>query len=175
MIKPANFDSTKVYPLLMYVYGEPAGQTAQDSWGGGHLWEHMIADQGYVVATVDNRGTPSPRGRAWRKVVYGAIGILSSHEQADAVRALTASRRYLDPTRVAIWGWSGGGSRTLEGIVSYPDVYHGGKFAAPAPVESLYHPSYPKRVLGFLASPADSLRLQRASAMNLAAGMHRGP
>src|SRR6266487_2299803 len=64
MIKPANFDSTKVYPLLMYVYGEPAGQTAQDSWGGGHLWEHMIADQGYVVATVDNRGTPSPRGRA---------------------------------------------------------------------------------------------------------------
>src|SRR6266487_2823995 len=89
MIKPANFDSTKVYPLLMYVYGEPAGQTAQDSWGGGHLWEHMIADQGYVVATVDNRGTPSPRGRAWRKVVYGAIGILSSREQADAVRALT--------------------------------------------------------------------------------------
>src|SRR5216117_3116095 len=64
MIKPANFDSTRVYPLLMYVYGEPAGQTAVDSWSGGHLWEHMIADQGYVVATVDNRGTPAPRGRA---------------------------------------------------------------------------------------------------------------
>src|SRR5258705_6238201 len=93
----------------MYGYGEPAGQTAQDSWGGGHLWEHMIADQGYVVATVDNRGTPAPRGRAWRKVVYGAVGILSSKEQADAVRALTGSHHYLDPTRVAILGWSGGG------------------------------------------------------------------
>jgi dipeptidyl-peptidase-4 len=101
MIKPANFDSTKTYPLLMYVYGEPAGQTAQDSWGGGHLWEHMIADQGYVVATVDNRGTPSPRGRAWRKVVYGAIGVLSSREQADAVCALTGSRRYLTIRRAS--------------------------------------------------------------------------
>ena len=133
MIKPANFDSTKGYPLLMYVYGEPAGQTAQDSWGGGHLWEHMIADQGYVVATVDNRGTPAPRGRAWRKVVYGAIGVLSSREQADAVRALTGSRRYLDPSRVAIWGWSGGGSSTLQAMFRYPDVYQVGMSVAPVP------------------------------------------
>src|SRR5204863_426672 len=80
MIKPANFDSTKVYPLLMYVYGEPAGQTAQDSWGGGHLWEHMIADQGYVVATVDNRGTPSPRGRARQAVrLHGVPQSLALH------------------------------------------------------------------------------------------------
>src|SRR5207237_2259542 len=92
MIKPGNFDSTKVYPLLMYVYGEPAGQTAVDGWSGGHLWEHMIADQGYVVATVDNRGTPSPRGRAWRKVVSAAIGVWSRRETACATRAFTGRR-----------------------------------------------------------------------------------
>src|SRR6266850_808813 len=171
MIKPANFDSTKAYPLLMYVYGEPAGQTAQDSWGGGHLWEHLIADQGYVVATVDNRGTPSPRGRAWRKVVYGAIGILSSHEQADAVRALTASRRYLDPTRVAIWGWSGGGSSTLQGMFRYPDVYQVGMSVAPVPDERLYDTIYQERYMGLLANPADSARYQRASAINQAEGL----
>jgi dipeptidyl-peptidase-4 len=171
MIKPAKFDSTKAYPLLMYVYGEPAGQTAQDSWGGGHLWEHMIADQGYVVATVDNRGTPSPRGRAWRKVVYGAIGILSSREQADAVRALTGSRRYLDPTRVAIWGWSGGGSSTLQAMFRYPDVYQVGISVAPVPDERLYDTIYQERYMGLLATPADSARYNRASAINQAQGL----
>src|SRR5207245_1716966 len=110
MIRPRGFDSTKTYPVLMYVYGEPAGQTVQDGWGGGNLWYRTIADQGYIVASVDNRGTPAPKGRAWRKVVYGQIGVLSSREQADAVRALTRSRSYMDSTRIAIWGWSGGGS-----------------------------------------------------------------
>jgi len=171
MIKPANFDSTKVYPLLMYVYGEPAGQTAQDSWGAGHLWEHMIADQGYVVATVDNRGTPSPRGRAWRKVVYGAIGVLSSREQADAVRALTGSRRYLDPTRVAIWGWSGGGSSTLQAMFRYPDVYQVGMSVAPVPDERLYDTIYQERYMGLLETAADSARYQRASPINQAEGL----
>jgi dipeptidyl-peptidase 4 len=171
MIKPAHFDSTKAYPLLMYVYGEPAGQTAQDSWGGGHLWEHMIADQGYVVATVDNRGTPAPRGRAWRKVVYGAIGVLSSREQADAVRALTGSRRYLDPARVAIWGWSGGGSSTLQAMFRYPDVYQVGMSVAPVPDERLYDTIYQERYMGLLASPADSARYQRASPINHAEGL----
>jgi dipeptidyl-peptidase-4 len=171
MIKPANFDSTKVYPLLMYVYGEPAGQTAQDSWGGGHLWEHLIADQGYVVATVDNRGTPAPRGRAWRKVVYGAIGVLSSREQADAVRALTGSRRYLDPARVAIWGWSGGGSSTLQAMFRYPDVYQVGMSVAPVPDERLYDTIYQERYMGLLQTSDDSARYSRASPINQAEGL----
>jgi len=171
MIKPANFDSTRGYPLLMYVYGEPAGQTATDSWGGGHLWEHTIADQGYVVATVDNRGTPTPRGRAWRKVVYGAIGILSSREQADAVRALTGSHRYLDRSRVAIWGWSGGGSSTLQAMFRYPDVYQVGMSVAPVPDERLYDTIYQERYMGLLDTPADSARYDRASPINQAQGL----
>src|SRR5262245_17234370 len=171
MIKPTNFDSTKSYPLLMYVYGEPAGVTVQDSWGGGHLWEHTIADQGYIVATVDNRGTPAPRGRAWRKVVYGAIGILSSKEQADAVRALTGSRRYLDPTRVAIWGWSGGGSSTLQAIFRYPEVYQVGMSVAPVPDERLYDTIYQERYMGLLNGPGDSTRYYNASPISQAEGL----
>src|SRR5213596_4117786 len=108
----------------------------------------MIADQGYVVATVDNRGTPSPRGRAWRKAVYVAIGVLSSREQADAVRALTGSRRYLDPARVAIWGWSGGGSSTLNAMFRYPDVYQVGLSVAPVPDIRYYDSIYQERYCG---------------------------
>ncbi len=171
MIKPANFDSTRAYPLLMYVYGEPAGQTTVDSWSGSNLWYHLIADQGYVVATVDNRGTPAPRGRAWRKVVYGAIGVLSSRDQADAVRALTGSRRYLDPSRVAIWGWSGGGSSTLQAMFRYPDVYQVGMSVAPVPDERLYDTIYQERYMGLLDTPADSARYNRASPINQAQGL----
>ena len=149
MIRPRSFDSTKTYPLLMHVYGEPAGQTVVDSWGGqGTLWHRMIADQGYIVASVDNRGTPAPKGRAWRKVVYGEIGVLSSREQADAVRALTRARPYLDSTRVGIWGWSGGGSSTLQALFRYPTVYQVGMSVAPVPDERLYDTIYQERYMG---------------------------
>src|SRR3989475_10762031 len=123
----------------MSVYGEPAGQTVLDQWfGSPGLWFRMLADQGYVVASVDNRGTPAPKGRAWRKVVYGAIAVLSSGEQADAVRALTRSRRYLDSTRVAIWGWSGGGSRTHQAPFRSPEGCLEGWGVAAQPAEELY-------------------------------------
>ena len=147
MIRPRSFDSTKTYPLLMSVYGEPAGQTVLDSWGG-QGWHRLIADLGYIVASVDNRGTPAPKGRAWRKVVYGEIGVLSSREQADAVRALTRTRPYLDSTRVAIWGWSGGGSSTLQAMFRYPAVYHVGMSVAPVPDERLYDTIYQERYMG---------------------------
>jgi dipeptidyl-peptidase-4 len=147
MIRPRGFDSTKTYPLLISVYGEPAGQTVLDSWGG-QGWHRMIADQGYIVASVDNRGTPAPKGRAWRKVVYGEIGVLSSREQADAVRVLMRTRPYLDSTRVAIWGWSGGGSSTLQAMFRYPTVYQVGMSVAPVPDERLYDTIYQERYMG---------------------------
>ena len=170
MIRPRDFDSTKTYPLLMYVYGEPAGQTVVDRWlGGMGLWYRMLADQGYIVASVDNRGTPAPRGRAWRKVVYGAIGVLSSREQADAVRALTRSRPYLDSTRVAIWGWSGGGSSTLQAMFRYPDVYRVGMSVAPVPDERLYDTIYQERYMGLPQENAAGY--DAASAINHAEGL----
>ena len=149
MIRPSDFDSTRQYPLLMFVYGEPAGQTARDQWTGtSRLWYQYLADRGYIVASVDNRGTPSPRGRAWRKVIYGAVGELSATEQADAVRALTRSRGYLDSTRVAIWGWSGGGTSTLNAMFRYPDVYQMGMAVAPVPDQRLYDTIYQERYMG---------------------------
>lgn len=148
MIKPRDFDSTKTYPILMYVYGEPAGQTVTDAFSSASLWYHAIADQGYLVASVDNRGTPAPKGRAWRKSVYQQIGVLSSAEQADAVRALAKQRAYVDATRVAIWGWSGGGSSTLQAMFRYPDVYHVGMSVAPVPDQRLYDSIYQERYMG---------------------------
>ena len=149
MIRPTDFDSTRHYPLLMFVYGEPAGQTARDAWmGTSRLWYQYLADKGYIVASVDNRGTPSPRGRAWRKVIYGAVGELGSQEQADAVRALTRTRGYLDATRVGIWGWSGGGTSTLNAMFRYPDVYQVGMSVAPVPDQRLYDTIYQERYMG---------------------------
>jgi len=170
MIRPRVFDSTKTYPLLMYVYGEPAGQTVLDQWfGSPGVWFRTLADQGYVVASVDNRGTPAPKGRAWRKVVYGAIAVLSSGEQADAVRALTRSRRYLDSTRVAIWGWSGGGSSTLQALFRYPEVYQVGMSVAPVPDERLYDTIYQERYMGLPQENAAGY--QESSAITHAEGL----
>jgi dipeptidyl-peptidase-4 len=170
MIKPADFDSTRQYPILMYVYGEPAGQTGQDSWmGSSRIWYQMIANRGYLVATVDNRGTPSPKGRDWRKVVYGAIGELSSREQADAVRVLARTRPFVDSTRVAIWGWSGGGTNTLNAMFRYPDVYQVGMSVAPVPDQRLYDTIYQERYMGTPQGNPDGYK--RGSAINFAEGL----
>lgn len=170
MIRPRNFDSTRTYPILFYVYGEPAGTTVTDQWAGSsRLWYQLLADQGYLVASVDNRGTPSPKGRAWRKVVYKQIGVLSSAEQADAVRVLEKGRPYIDPTRVAIWGWSGGGSSTLQAMFRYPDVYQVGMSVAPVPDEKLYDTIYQERYMGL--PTVDSIAYDSASAINQAQGL----
>ncbi len=170
MIRPRDFDSTRAYPMLVYVYGEPAGQTTADGWSGSNrMWHQLLADQGYVVVSFDNQGTPAPRGRAWRKVVYGAVGIESSREQAEAVRSLTRSRPYIDPTRVAIWGWSGGGSSTLQALFRYPEVYQVGMAVAPVPDESLYDTIYQERYMGLPTTNAEAY--QRASAINVAEGL----
>ncbi len=170
MIKPRSFDSTKSYPVLVHVYGEPAGQTVVDAWRGEQgLWHHALADAGYVVMSVDNRGTPAPRGRAWRKVVYGAIGVLSSRDQAEAVRALTRQHHYLDSTRVAIWGWSGGGSSTLQAMFRYPDVYQVGMAVAPVPDQLLYDTIYQERYMGLPS--LDRAAYDKASPINFAQGL----
>ncbi|MBS1241503.1 MAG: ptpA 11 [Gemmatimonadetes bacterium] len=170
MIRPRNFDSTQQYPVLVYVYGEPAGQTVVDQWGGGStIWYQAIADQGYVVVSFDNRGTPAPRGRAWRKSVYQQVGVLSSRDQAEALRALTRSRPYLDPGRVAIWGWSGGGSSTLQAMFRYPDLYQVGMAVASVPDELLYDTIYQERYMGVPGPGAEAYR--KASAINYAEGL----
>jgi dipeptidyl-peptidase-4 len=152
MIKPPDFDPNKRYPVLFYVYGEPAGQTVLDQWQGfNFMWHWMLSQQGYIVMSVDNRGTPAPRGRAWRKIAYRKIGIISSQDQANAVRAID-KWPFVDPTRIAIWGWSGGGSSTLNAMFRYPDLYQTGMSVAPVPNIRLYDTIYEER---YAALPQD--------------------
>lgn len=148
-ILPPDFDPAKKYPLLVYVYGEPAGQTTQDAWGGDtYLWHLLLAQQGYVVASFDNHGTPAPRGRAWRKSIYRQVGILASADQAAAAKAALAAWPFVDRTRVGIWGWSGGGSMTLNAMFSYPDLYKTGISVASVPSQRLYDSIYQERYMG---------------------------
>lgn len=159
-ILPPNFDPKKKYPLIVFVYGEPAGQTVVDQWGGDRsLWHHMLAQQGYVVMSFDNRGTPSPRGRQWRKSVYRQIGILASADQAAAVKSVLASHSYLDATRVGIWGWSGGGSMTLNMLFRYPEIYAAGVSVAPVPNQLYYDTIYQERYMGLPIDNAEGYRL----------------
>ena len=158
-ILPPDFDPTKKYPLLVYVYGEPAGQTVQDSWGGNtYLWHLMIAQRGYIVASFDNRGTPAPRGRAWRKSVYRQIGILASADQAAAVRAAIAAWPYVDADRVGSWGWSGGGQMTLNAIFRYPDLYKTGMAVAFVSDQRLYDSIYQERFMGLPQDNAEGYK-----------------
>jgi dipeptidyl-peptidase 4 len=147
IMKPPGFDSTKRYPILYHVYGEPAGQTALDEWNGEYPWDLMLTQQGYVVATFDNRGTPSPRGRAFRKAIYKKIGLVNSADQAGVARTMRAWP-WVDSTRIAVWGWSGGGSTTLNVMFRYPDLYQTGMAVAPVPDERLYDTIYQERYMG---------------------------
>jgi len=159
MLRPPNFDPSRKWPLLMYIYGEPAGTEVVDSWRGDRgLFHRALANAGYVVACVDNRGTPALKGRAWRKIIYGRVGVLASKEQAAAVRSLLAQRPYLDPERVASWGWSGGGSMTLNLLFRSPELYGVGMSVSPVPDQTLYDTVYQERYMGLPQDNADGYR-----------------
>jgi dipeptidyl-peptidase-4 len=149
MIKPPDFEPTASYPLLIYVYGEPAGQTVRNRWGGNTgMWHIYLAQKGYIVASLDNRGTPASRGRQWRKSVYRQIGILASIDQAAGVQAMFEKYPFIDRQRVGVWGWSGGGSMTLNLLFRYPEIYSAGISVAPVPDQHLYDTVYQERYMG---------------------------
>jgi dipeptidyl-peptidase-4 len=155
LMKPPGFDPNLSYPLLFYVYGEPWNQTVMDNWGGAnYLWHLYLTQQGYLVASIDNRGTPAPRGREWRKSVHGDIGTLASADQAAANRIIR-EWDFVDEDRIAIWGWSGGGSMTLNMMFRYPELYRTGMSVAPVPDQLLYDAIYQERYSGTLEEHAD--------------------
>jgi dipeptidyl-peptidase 4 len=158
-IHPPQLDRTEKgnYPLLVYVYGEPYGQTVKDSWDGKRgLWHRMIAQQGCVVVSVENRGTFSPRGRQWRKTANRKIGIIAPQEQAAATQQLLQQWPHLDPARVGIWGWSGGGSMSLNAIFRYPKLYHTAIAVAPNANQLLYDTIYQERYMGLPEENAEN-------------------
>jgi putative heme-binding domain-containing protein len=171
-MKPATVDAKAKLPLLMHVYGEPHGQTVRDAWPGTTgLWHWMLAQQGFVVASVDNRGTNVPKGRAWRKSVHRKIGIIAPTEQAAAVRELLKRWTFIDPTRVGSWGWSGGGSMTLNAMFRHADLYRAGVSIAPVADQTLYDSIYQERYMGL---PADNVAGYRDGSPITHSGKLRG-
>lgn len=154
IIKPLDLDPTKKYPVIMHVYGEPAGSTVQDNWGvGDMLWHQYLASQGYITISVDNRGTRVPRGRDFRKSIYRQIGLLASDDQAKAVSQIIKTYPFVDPSRIGSWGWSGGGQMTLMAMFRYPDVYKAGIAVSFVALQNLYDNIYQERYMGL---PADN-------------------
>ncbi|RYE30501.1 MAG: S9 family peptidase [Sphingobacteriaceae bacterium] len=151
MVKPLNFDSTKKYPIVFYVYGEPASQTVTDTYGTGfnRLYIGNMAADGYIYASVENRGAPAPKGREWRKAIYHQIGSVNIRDQAMAAKEIL-KRSYVDTSRVAVWGWSGGGSSTLNLMFQYPEVYKTGISVAAVDNQLNYDNIYQERYMGLL-------------------------
>jgi dipeptidyl-peptidase-4 len=170
MLKPAGFDPAKKYPVLVFVYGEPAAQTVLDEWSGWNFFfNRAVAAEGYVVVSFDTPGTPAPKGRAWRKSVYGAIHPVVVKNQTAAIRALLGAHPYLDPARVGVWGWSGGGSSTLNLMFRSPDVYKVGMAVAPVPDLRLYDTIYQERYMGLPLQNVEGYK--NSSAINFAEGL----
>jgi len=145
MILPIGFDKTKKYPVLFHVYGEPWGQVATNTPVG--LWNIFLAQRGYIIIDMDNRGTPCLKGSEWRKSIYRKIGVLNTHDQAMAAKKIL-QRPYLDEDRVAVWGWSGGGSMTLNLMFRYPKIYQTGMAVAAVSNQLTYDNIYQERYMG---------------------------
>ena len=159
MIKPPDFDPGKSYPLLVYVYGEPVGQTVQNQWHRARgMWHFYLAQQGYLIASLDHRGSLAPRGSEWRKSVYRKIGILPSADQAAGVQAMLERFSFIDRERVGAWGWSGGGSTTLNLLFRYPEIFSMGIAVAPVPDQMLYDSIYQERYMGLPDDNADGYK-----------------
>ncbi len=148
MIKPVGFDPSKKYPLIFFIYGEPAGSRVQDNWARRGMWHQYLAQQGYIIISVDNRGTKTPRGRDWRKSIYEQIGILATHDQAKAAIEIFSMFSFVDPERIGMWGWSGGGQMTLNCMFRYPEIYKTGIAIAFVSHQKLYDTIYQERYMG---------------------------
>ena len=159
IIKPTNFDSTKKYPVVFYVYTEPAAQTVNDVYNsaGTFLYAGDMPGDGYIQISLDGRGTPAPKGAAWRKSIYGKIGILNTHDQAMAAKKIL-EWPFVDSSRIAVWGWSGGGSTTLNLLFQFPGIYKTGIAIAPVANQLTYDNIYQERYMGLPQENGDNYK-----------------
>ncbi|MFA6675984.1 MAG: S9 family peptidase [Bacteroidales bacterium] len=164
MIKPEKFDPNKKYPVIFQIYGEPASSTVMNTWKGGDLWHHFLAEQGYIVMSVDPRGTNMPKGREWRKCVYEKVGTIGPADHAAAVKKICKTYKFVDKDRIGIWGWSGGGASTLHAMFKYPDIYKTGIAVASVVNQKLYDTVYQERYMGLPST--DSLGFYNGSPIN---------
>ena len=150
IVKPKNFDKKKKYPVLFYFYSEPAGQTGVNRHGAGTngLYDGDLGEDGYVYVTFDGRGTPSPKGRAWRKAIYRNIGRINVRDMAMGAKAVFDKYEFIDTSRVAVHGWSGGGTATLNCLFQYPEIFHTGIAVAAVANQLTYDNIYQERYMG---------------------------
>ena len=150
IVKPKNLDKTKKYPVLFYFYSEPAGQTGVNRYGAGNngLYDGNLGEDGYVYVTFDGRGTPSPKGRAWRKAIYRNIGRINVRDMAMGAKAVFEKYEFIDTSRVAVHGWSGGGTATLNCLFQYPEIFHTGIAVAAVANQLTYDNIYQERYMG---------------------------
>ena len=149
MVKPVNFDPDKKYPVVFYVYTEPAKATVSDSYGASQnfLYKGDMAEDGYIYISLDNRGTPAPKGREWRKAIYRGIGRINIHDQAMAAKEIL-KWKFVDAERISVWGRSGGGSATLNLMFQYPEIYKTGIAISAVGNELTYDNIYQERYMG---------------------------
>ena len=150
IVKPKNLDKNKKYPVLFYFYSEPAGQTGVNRYGAGNngLYDGNLGEDGYVYVTFDGRGTPSPKGRAWRKAIYRNIGRINVRDMAMGAKAVFEKYEFIDTSRVAVHGWSGGGTATLNCLFQYPEIFHTGIAVAAVANQLTYDNIYQERYMG---------------------------
>ena len=150
IVKPKNLNKNKKYPVLFYFYSEPAGQTGVNRYGAGNngLYDGSLGDDGYVYVTFDGRGTPSPKGRAWRKAIYRNIGRINVRDMAMGAIAVFEKYDFIDTSRVAVHGWSGGGTATLNCLFQYPEIFHTGIAVAAVANQLTYDNIYQERYMG---------------------------
>ncbi|MGX9721483.1 DPP IV N-terminal domain-containing protein [Stenotrophomonas acidaminiphila] len=158
LIKPTGFDPAKQYPVAVYVYGGPASQTVTDSWPGrgDHLFNQYLAQHGYVVFSLDNRGTPR-RGRDFGGALYGVQGTVEVADQLKGVEWLK-QQPWVDAARIGVQGWSNGGYMTLMLLAKASDQYACGVAGAPVTDWGLYDTHYTERYMNLPAANPDGYR-----------------
>jgi dipeptidyl-peptidase-4 len=159
MVRPLNFDPTKKYPVIVYVYGGPSSQVVRKNWVRNDLYFRWLTEQGYIVFSLDGRGS-SGRGKAWEEPLLKRMGKIELEDQMVGVNWLK-SQPYVDGDRIGIWGWSYGGYMTLEALFNQGDVFKAGVSVAPVTDWRLYDSIYTER---YMKQPKDNEEGYKASA-----------
>jgi dipeptidyl-peptidase-4 len=146
ILKPADFDPARKYPVLIEVYGGPDAQIVRDEWEPGNLWSQIMAEKGYIIWSLDNRGSTA-RGHAFETPLYHQFGKVELADQLSGVKYLK-SQAYVDPSRIGIWGWSYGAYMTLTALFHAPEIFKVGVAVAPVTDWRLYDTAYTERYMG---------------------------
>lgn len=170
LVKPTNFDATKKYPVVIYVYGGPHSQLVDNSWlGQARGWDIYMAEKGYLIFTLDNRGT-SNRGLKFENITHRQLGIIETQDQMTGVDYLK-TLPFVDPDRIGVHGWSYGGFMTLNLMLRHPETFKVGVAGGPVTDWKYYEIMYGER---YMDSPQDNPEGYKSSSMIDKAGDLKG-